>query len=1027
MYVGSDDGHLYAVDIASQRELWRFAAGARIASSPAVSNGVVYVGSNDRHLYAIDAANGSLRWKYETGAEVFSSPAVSNGIVYVGSDDNHLYAFDTLSGELRWQYETEDWVSTDPAVGGGAVYVRSQDGILHAVDASTGEGLWQYNTSGQAISASPAFADGVVYTGGNAVYGVDASSGERVWYYRTDGRHVYSPTVADGVVYAGSEDGHLYALDASTQAPLWLYDGIQPTDAAPMVVDGAVYAQSEDGHLYAIDEFTGRLLWRSEMGGVSGAPRASGGVVYTGANGGKVYGMVASSPLATAAPAQEREAGDLLWRYRAGGFSISPPAVANGLLYFGDGAYLYAIDRTTGVLIWRYQFGRGVNSLVVTDDTVYVMGTGEGETHVYALHATNGELQWIYDRENARSLVVSRGVVYTRNGDGSVRALDASTGSLIWRYRPGGNPDGNWGSSPMVVVTHDTVYVGSRDTESGEVSVYALDVVTGSLRWRYSTGREGVGRPSIIVMNSVIYATFRTRYRTSVLALNALTGEKLWIDEYYRDADSPLTVVADGILYVAISRDSSRSYSITAIDASMRTRLWSTSSGTAPLIGDGVVYVGNAYAQNDVVGITHRGLDPATGETLWTSETERPRVPDESIDRTGQGTIDDGIVYSTVARSVHALHASTGEVLWTYNMGVHETLQNYRTTIDNGVLYAAGYNSIYAFVAPGLTWVDPTPTPTPTSTPNPLQRGRGAPPAGSQTGGTPVATATPVPTATPTATPTPQPFQRGRITFASNRDGNSDIYVINADGTGLRRLTDHPEWDQSPAWSPDGQRIAFESFRHDNWEIYVMNADGSNVTRLTNRPEGDFAPAWSLDGRRIAFESYRDGEGNKEIYVMNADGTGVTRLTNDPAWDGSPTWAPNGLRIAFESERDGNGDIYVMNSDGTGVIRVTNNRAWDEAPSWLPTAPRIVFHTQRDGNKEIYVINASGSGVTRLTDRLEADTNPAWSSDGWGIAFESETTNGDRDIYVMGRDGSNPVQLTDGEWNDESPSWWVGE
>ena len=736
MYVGSDDGHLYAVDIASQRELWRFATGARIASSPAVSNGVVYVGSNDLHLYAIDAANGTLRWKHETGAEVFSSPAVSNGIVYVGSDDNHLYAFDATNGTLRWQYETEDWVSTDPAVGGSAVYVRSQDGILHAVDASTGEGLWQYNTSGQGVSASPAFADGVVYTGGNRTHALDASSGEVVWLYQTEYRAeapfyspAYSPTVADGIVYFGSADGHLYAIDASTQALLWLYDGIQPTDAAPMVVDGAVYVQSEDGHLYALDEFTGRLLWRSEMGGVSGAPRSYGGVVYTAANVGKVYGMVASSPLATAAPAQEQEAGDLLWRYRAGGFSISPPAVASGLLYFGarDG-YLYAIDRTTGVLIWRYQLGGWVRSPMVTDDTVYVMvWTEENGTQVYALHATNGELQWIYDREDVRSLVVSRGVVYTSNGDGSVRALDALTGSLIWRYRPDGNPDGNWGSSPMVVVTEDAVYVGSGDTESGEGYVYALDAVTGSLRWRYSTGPGNV-IPSIIVMDSIVYVTSTTRvggaswgywsYRPSVLALNALSGEVLWSYDYSSsDAGSPLKV-ADGILYV-IRKD----HSIIAFDASTGTEMWSTNSDSLPLIGDGVVYVPYAYAQNDVVGITHRGLDPATGESLWTSETERPWSHEQDIDRTGEGIIDDGIVYSTVARSVYALHASTGEVLWTYDFGAHEGSLS-RTTTDAGVLYAAGNLSIYAFVAPGLTWVEPTPTPTPTSTPNPLQQGR---------------------------------------------------------------------------------------------------------------------------------------------------------------------------------------------------------------------------------------------------------------------------------------------------------------
>ena len=302
----------------------------------------------------------------------------------------------------------------------------------------------------------------------------------------------------------------------------------------------------------------------------------------------------------------------------------------------------------------------------------------------------------------------------------------------------------------------------------------------------------------------------------------------------------------------------------------------------------------------------------------------------------------------------------------------------------------------------------PTPTPAPTSTPTPTP--------------TPAPTATPTPTLTPTPTPTPQAFQRGRIAFESNRDGNSDIYVVNADGTGLHRVTSHPEWDHSPAWSPDGRRIAFESYRDQNWEIYVMNANGSGVTRLTNHADGDHAPAWSPDGRRIAFESYRAGDGNKDIYVMNADGSGVTRLTNNRAWDGSPTWSPDGFRIAFESRRDGNGEIYVINADGTNLTRITENVAWDEAPSWQ-NSQRIVFHTDRDGNDEIYVMNQSGAGTTRLTDRPEADEAPAWSSDGGGIAFQSETADGDWDIYIMGRDGRSPVQLTSGDSNDRNPSW----
>ncbi|MBI5293034.1 MAG: PD40 domain-containing protein [Chloroflexi bacterium] len=174
----------------------------------------------------------------------------------------------------------------------------------------------------------------------------------------------------------------------------------------------------------------------------------------------------------------------------------------------------------------------------------------------------------------------------------------------------------------------------------------------------------------------------------------------------------------------------------------------------------------------------------------------------------------------------------------------------------------------------------------------------------------------------------------GRIAFTSNRDGNREIYVMNADGLDPTRLTYNQAGDSDPAWSPDGARIAFSSERDGNWEIYVMNADGSDQTNLTNNSAADVPPAWSPDGARIAFYSYRDG--NAEIYVMNADGSNQTRLTNNSANDYAPAWSPDGARIAFGSYRDNKDEIYVMNADGSNQTRLTNNSADDWDPAWQP-------------------------------------------------------------------------------------------
>ena len=261
----------------------------------------------------------------------------------------------------------------------------------------------------------------------------------------------------------------------------------------------------------------------------------------------------------------------------------------------------------------------------------------------------------------------------------------------------------------------------------------------------------------------------------------------------------------------------------------------------------------------------------------------------------------------------------------------------------------------------------------------------------------------------------------GGIVFDSDRDGNYEIYVMSADGSGLTRLTDNPAADFAPSWSPDGTRIAFDSDRDGNDEVYVMNADGSGQTRLTDNPALDFATSWSPDGTRIAFDS--DSDGNDEVYVMNADGSGQTRLTDNPASDLAASWSPDGSRIAFVSDRDGNEEVYVMNADGSGQTRLTDDPAADFDPSWSPDGNRIAFDSERDGNWEIYVMNADGSGQTRLTDNPATDGFPSWSPDGSRMAFFSDRDENEEILRDETRDGSGQTRLTVSLGQDNFPRW----
>ena len=218
----------------------------------------------------------------------------------------------------------------------------------------------------------------------------------------------------------------------------------------------------------------------------------------------------------------------------------------------------------------------------------------------------------------------------------------------------------------------------------------------------------------------------------------------------------------------------------------------------------------------------------------------------------------------------------------------------------------------------------------------------------------------------------------GRQLAFARCEATCDAIVINADGSGERVLVRN---GGPSAWSPNGKQIAFGSSRDGDNEVFIMNANGSGVTQVTHNDFGDSPTAWSPNGKQILFASDRDG--NPELYVMNVDGTGVIRLTNNPASDEGDHagWSPDGTRIVFSSRRDGDDlDIFVMNADGSGVTQLTRNDfIEDDDPVWSPDGKHIAFHSTRDGDEEIFVMNLDGSGVTQLTfNEGVFDAVPSW-------------------------------------------------
>jgi TolB protein len=244
-----------------------------------------------------------------------------------------------------------------------------------------------------------------------------------------------------------------------------------------------------------------------------------------------------------------------------------------------------------------------------------------------------------------------------------------------------------------------------------------------------------------------------------------------------------------------------------------------------------------------------------------------------------------------------------------------------------------------------------------------------------------------------------------------------DLYLMEANGSHVRRLTENFLTDVFPAVSRDGEHIAFTRDIHGYAQVFVMDVRGRSVRMLTHAHANSGLPAWSPNGRLIAFATDRNGPGEgDEIWVMNADGTGYRPVTRSLPFtkDAWPSWAPDGKRLAFARETAGDSAIYVVNVDGTGLRRLTRDgQALDTQPAWSPDGKEIVYESDLfmlPG--QLFAMNTDGTGRRQLTDpTVGASGRPSWSSDGERIVFMASRTK-HTDIWTMRADGTHQVQLT---------------
>lgn len=298
-----------------------------------------------------------------------------------------------------------------------------------------------------------------------------------------------------------------------------------------------------------------------------------------------------------------------------------------------------------------------------------------------------------------------------------------------------------------------------------------------------------------------------------------------------------------------------------------------------------------------------------------------------------------------------------------------------------------------------------------------------------------------------------------QVAFVSGVDGNAEIYLVNADGSNIRRLTNNPGRDAFPVFSPDGTQIVFNR-EDESLDVMIMKSDGTDVRALTNWPTNEeaYPGCWSPDGTQIYFSSDRDGRDNiyrlevepyetheiladdiglrfptyspdgtkilfqaqtddvaGELRVMDVKSRRVSPIVKTQVVEGYPKFSPDGKSILFQDRIGDNSEICVIGSDGSGGVKnLTNNPAKDAAPSWSPDGSRIVFMSNRDGShdaSQIFVMNTDGFNQHRIYYSSALTSYPTWSPDGKRIAFANDKEDGrtgNFEIFTMEPESTAP-------------------
>ena len=281
----------FAINVADGSKKWEYehkipqtglfgsgSAPDKMHATPALGDELVYFGTDGGYLFALDVTTGAEKWRYlpeqtatfipfikEQSAPVYAGPALAGKLVIFAGTADKIYALDAVTGKLAWEFVAGSRVWATPLVVSDTVYVSTLKHKLVALDVATGKERWTFDQAQGALSGTPVFDNGIVYVGSfdNHLYAVDAASGEKRWAFNASNWVWEGPAVVSGTLYFGDVGGNVYALDAATQNLVWAqpFQAGGPVRATPLYAEGVLYVGTANGTLYALDAVTGKERW----------------------------------------------------------------------------------------------------------------------------------------------------------------------------------------------------------------------------------------------------------------------------------------------------------------------------------------------------------------------------------------------------------------------------------------------------------------------------------------------------------------------------------------------------------------------------------------------------------------------------------------------------------------------------------------------------------------------------------------------------------------------------------------------